>query len=409
MTEVTSVRRSFINDAEMRKIAGKTADTLNGLMARGFYLRGSDAYEGTSYRLVAGDTGKYTSSTVVADPLTGERSGDHGYDIYGGGAFFARTLTSIVKDAGVDIRYETTAQNLIMDGSDCIGVAVSDHAHTYNVYAKKIILATGYAGFDDETIDLYLPASYKNVVAAETQANKSFAQKQITALGGKVNDVHDPISDGHIILGYNTTLAHFGAERQLYNNMPGMLVNTQGERFVDDSDRGHGTAMKVMELGGKCYMIFDNKHEGVQFVDFLGANGMAWSADTLKDLAAKIGVPAEAFEASVAKYNEDAAADGDTVFGTAKEKMAPVLEAPYHAVQVNAISTGGIDIAVYTDENMNVLLENGGSAIGNLYACGGAGSGSYFSLCNIGLGSHVVGCMTSGVVAGGSARDAVLK
>lgn len=101
--------------------------------------------------------------------------------------------------------------------------------------------------------------------------------------------------------------------------------------------------------------------------------------------------------------------DGDTAFGTAKDKMSPVLEAPFYAVQVNPISTSGIDIAVYTDENMNELLENGGAAVPNLYACGGAGSGSYFSLCNIGLGSHVVGCMTSGVVAGSCARDALTK
>ena len=273
----------------------------------------------------------------------------------------------------MDIRYETTAESLIMDGDACVGVAVSDHEKTYNIYAKKIILATGYAGFDQETIDLLLTPVYSNVVAAETQANHSFAQKQIVALGGKVNDVHDPISDGHIILGYNTTLAHFGAERQVYNNMPGMLVNMQGERFTDDPDRGHGTAMKVAELGGKSFMIFDAKHDGVPYVDFLAQNGLAWSADTLEKLADAIHVPEEAFTATVRKYNEDAAAEGDTAFGTAKDKMSPVLEAPFYAVQVNPISTGGIDIAVYTDENMNVLLENGGAAVPNLYACGGAG------------------------------------
>ena len=393
----------------MRTLAGKTADTLNGLMARGFYLRGDDAYEGASYRLVPGEVGKYTSSTVVADPLTGERSNDHGYDIYGGGAFFARTLTQIVDDAGVDIRYETTATSLIMDGDACVGVTVKDHEKQYNIYAKKVVLATGYAGFDPDTIALYLPAVYGNTVAAETHANQSFAQKQITALGGQINDVHDPISDGHIILGYNSTLAHFGAERQLYNNMNGMLVSTEGVRFADDSDRGHGTAMKVLELGGHCYMIFDDAHEGVQFVPFLAENGLAWTDDTLEGLAARIGVPADAFAATVAKYNEDAAAGQDTAFGTPAEKMSPVLQAPYHAVRVNAISTGGIDIAVFVDGSMNVTLTRGGQPIENLYACGGAGSGSYFPFCNIGLGTHVVGCLTSGVYAGSCARDALTK
>lgn len=84
-------------------------------------------------------------------------------------------------------------------------------------------------------------------------------------------------------------------------------------------------------------------------------------------------------------------------------------EAPYFAVQINAISTGGIDIAVFTDENMMVTLAKDGQPIENLYACGGAGSGSYFPLCNIGLGSHVVGCMASGVYAGNCVREALIN
>ena len=224
-----------------------------------------------------------------------------------------------------------------------------------------------------------------------------------------MNDVQETISDGHIILGYNTVLAHFGEERRLYNEMNGMLVSTDGVRFTDDSDRGHGTAMKVMELGGKCYMIFDSTHDGVKYVDFLAQNGLAWSADTVEGLADAIGVPADALKATVEQYNADYAAGADSAFGTPVEKMAPVQTAPYYAVRVNAISTGGIDIAVYTDENMNVTLTKGGEAVENLYACGGAGSGSYFPLCNIGLGSHVVGCMASGVYAGNCVREALTK
>ncbi len=393
----------------MLRIAELTDDTLNGLMARGFYLTGSDAYVGESSRISKEGPTAYTSSSVIADPETGERSGDNGYDVYGGGAFFAETLTDIVNQAGVEIRYETRATDLVMDEGACIGVKVQDHETYYTVYAKKIILATGYAGFDQETIAAYLPEAYGNVVGAETAANQSFAQKQITALGGQVNDVHDPISDGHIILGYNTVLAHFGEERKLYNEMNGMLVNPKGLRFTDDSDRGHDTAMKVMEQGGKCYMIFDSTHEGVKYVDYLSENGLAWSAETLEDLADQIHVPAEALISTVGQYNADYEAGVDSVFHTSAKKMAPVEEAPYFAVQINAISTGGIDIAVFTDENMMVTLAKDGQPIENLYACGGAGSGSYFPLCNIGLGSHVVGCMASGVYAGNCVREALIN
>lgn len=393
----------------MYNIADLTDDTLNGLMARGFYLTGSDAYIGKSSRISKDGPTEYTSSTVIANKETGERSGDNGYDVYGGGAYFAQTMTDIVEKAGVDLRCETKATELIMDGDNCIGVKVQDHEKSYNIYAKKVILATGYAGFDAETIASYLPEEYGNVIGAETAANQSFAQKQVTALGGDVNDVHETISDGHIILGYNSVLAHFGEERKLYNEMNGMLVSTEGTRFTDDSDRGHDTAMKVMELGGKCYMIFDSTHDGVKYVDFLAQNGLAWTSDTIEGLAEQIGVPADALEQTIETYNSDYEAGADSTFGTPVEKMAPVKTAPYYAVQINAISTGGIDIAVYTDENMNVTLTKGGKPIGNLYACGGAGSGSYFPLCNIGLGSHVVGCMSSGVYAGNCVRESLAQ
>lgn len=162
-------------------------------------------------------------------------------------------------------------------------------------------------------------------------------------------------------------LAHFGEERKLYNEMNGMLVSTEGTRFTDDSDRGHDTAMKVMELGGKCYMIFDSTHDGVKYVDFLAQNGLAWTSDTIEGLAEQIGVPADALEQTIETYNSDYEAGADSTFGTPVEKMAPVKTAPYYAVQINTISTGGIDIAVYTDENMNVTLTKGGKPIGNLY------------------------------------------
>ena len=78
-------------------------------------------------------------------------------------------------------------------------------------------------------------------------------------------------------------------------------------------------------------------------------------------------------------------------------------------MQVNAISTGGVDIGLFTDENLNVLMDNHGKPIVNLYACGGAGSAGYFTLSNIGLGAHILNCLTSGAYAGNVVRDSLLN
>ena len=254
-----------INETLLRRLVKYSPTVLNGLMARGFYLHGEDGYVQSSSRLCPDGGCDYTSSSVVADPETGVRSGDDGYDIYGGGAYFASTLTDILNDSGVEVRYETTATSIIMDGDTAVGVHVVDLDGEYDIFADRIILASGYAGLDDETVEMYLPDNFVNIVNAQTEADQSFAQKQISALGGSVNNVHDPISDGHIVLGYNTVLAHFGEEALLYNTMPAMFVTSDGNRFMDESIRGNTMAMTLLDHDGKSYMIFDSTHEGVRF------------------------------------------------------------------------------------------------------------------------------------------------
>ncbi len=53
------------------------------------------------------------------------------------------------------------------------GAKVQDHEKSYNIYAKKVILATGYAGFDAETIASYLPEEYGNVIGADTPQTRA--------------------------------------------------------------------------------------------------------------------------------------------------------------------------------------------------------------------------------------------
>ena len=398
-----------IDETLMRRLVEYSPTVLNGLMARGFYLHEQDGYIQASSRLCPNGACDYTSSSVVADTESGERSGDNGYDIYGGGAYFASTLSDILNDAGVQVRYETTATSLIMDGDMAVGVHVNDLDGEYDIYADRIILATGYAGLDDETVEMYLPETFVNIVNAQTEADQSFAQKQISALGGSVNNVHDPISDGHIVLGYNTVLAHFGEEALLYNSMPSMFVSSDGTRFMDESVRGNAMAMTLLDHDGKSYMIFDSSHEGVCFYEFLHENGLAWRGETILELAENAGIDAQKLQETINTYNSDYQSGADSQFDTPLEWMAPVVEAPFYAVQVNAISTGGVDIGVFTDENLNVLLDNNGQPLQHLYACGGAGSAGYFTLSNIGLGAHILNCLTSGAYAGNVVREDLLN
>ena len=397
----------------LTNIISRNADVLNGLMDRGLHLTADDAYVQTSSTLKNSDgtPADYTSSSVRISPDSDERSGDNGYDINGGGGYLAETLTQLVQDAGVDIEFETTAEKLLTDDDGNVtGVAVETPHSTYNIYAKKVILTTGFynlAQYAEEHPE------YQTLIGEQASSDRSFAQDQVIALGGSVLD-QAASGVSAIIPGYAGVLAHYGEEGTLYRNMNSVWVNENGVRFMNeytDGSRGGDVGKLLMaQPDGKAYMIFDSTHDGVKFYDYLSKQGIAWKSDTLEGLAEEIGVPKDAFVGTITQYNTDAEADGDTSeFATPKEDMVPVTEGPYYAVQVNAICTAGVEESVYVNDSMQVLLGEGGDPIGNLYAAGGAGASSYLPMTKLGLGSHVDGAFLSGAYAGEQARDAILN
>ena len=108
----------------------------------------------------------------------------------------------------------------------------------------------------------------------------------------------------------------------------------------------------------------------------LNAGGHLISAHTLQELAAKLGMPAEALTHTVTAYHH--LLDGQTDHGqpprsTAAYKAWPISQGPFHAIEVCAGITytmGGIA----TDAQARVLHESG-KPIGGLYAAGACTGG----------------------------------
>ena len=91
------------------------------------------------------------------------------------------------------------------------------------------------------------------------------------------------------------------------------------------------------------------------------------TAATLEELAAKIGVPAEALKAAAANFNAVAAVEGTDEFGRTI-KVAQSTEGPFYAWEMHIryyASLGGLHV----NNDMQVLNTNQ-EAIPNLYAAG---------------------------------------
>jgi 3-oxosteroid 1-dehydrogenase len=175
----------------------------------------------------------------------------------------------------------------------------------------------------------------------------------------------------------------------------GIFVNQDGNRFVNESrayDRAGREIIAQLRDGSitlPYWMIYDDKEGEVPPVkapnvsiaetEKYVAAGLWHTADTLEELAAKIGVPGAQLAATVARFNGFAASGVDEDFGRGDEAfdrafsggaspLVAIDRPPYHAAAFG-ISDLGTKGGVRTDTAARVL-DGAGKPIPGLYAAG---------------------------------------
>ncbi|MGX9792490.1 FAD-binding protein [Mycobacterium sp. MMS18-G62] len=175
----------------------------------------------------------------------------------------------------------------------------------------------------------------------------------------------------------------------------GIFVNQDGKRFVNESgpyDRIGKTIIDQIACGAMTlpfWMIYDDREGLVPPVKATNVTmveperyveaGLWHTADTLPELAARIGVDADNLVWTVKRYNEFVAAGIDDDFGRGGEAydrafsgglspMAPIDKAPFHAAAFG-LSDLGTKGGLVTDAHARVL-DADGKPIDGLYAAG---------------------------------------
>jgi len=175
----------------------------------------------------------------------------------------------------------------------------------------------------------------------------------------------------------------------------GLFVDNHGERFVNESwpyDRIGRTVLSRVaddEMTLPYWMIYDGRAGERPPVlstsvtlgptaDYVDA-GLWFTASTLEELAAQLGVPADALVRTVQRFNGFAAAGVDGDFGRGNEPydrffaagespLVPVEQGPFHAVAFG-VSDLGTKGGLRTDATARVL-DPSGAPIAGLYAAG---------------------------------------
>ena len=350
-----------------------------------------------------------------------------GSDCYGGlrcvegtlgqGRLFA-VLEKALHDRGIDVRYETPVARLTTDALTGSVTGVVTAGGERIDAGRGVVLATGGFEGDPELVRTHL--GLEDVPVWGSTAATGDGLRMAQEVGADlwhmdnmmaVNGITDPASRH----GYFAMFVHSRGV---------IWVDDTGRRFVDEFvPSGHGQALidgrYVLHPHRPMWVVFDEKTRSAGPIsgsaDILPVgrnvlmNGYRWSSDnmteieagwirrgdTLEELAAVTGLPADALAESVSEYNAACAAGVDERFGRSAATLVPLLDPPFYAYRSGpmlAWTNGG----PRRDEHARVLATNG-TVIEGLYAAGTVSS--TFSWAKDG-GFHIADAFVFGRIAG---------
>ncbi|WP_300682935.1 FAD-binding protein [Nocardioides sp.] len=326
---------------------------------------------------------------VLRPPLGVERAGQELPPHVGGGqALIGRLLLALDRFDNVTLLANATCDELLVDGGRVAGAVVETAEGRVRINAAKgVLIAAGGFERNQELREQYgVPGNERDSMGAPANVGKALTAALAV---GADTDLMDQAW-------WSPGITHpDGTSSFSLWLTGGIFVDGQGRRFVNESwpyDRLGRAIIDLMDAGEMSlpfWFVYDDR-DGVtppvratsvpvgDAADYQAA-GLWHSADTLEELAATIGVPAQTLVETVARFNELAAAEKDDDFGRGdepydrafsggKSPLVPVEKGPFHAAAFG-ISDLGTKGGLRTDAAARVL-DAQGQVIEGLYAAG---------------------------------------
>ncbi|MCQ2454205.1 MAG: flavocytochrome c [Clostridia bacterium] len=258
---------------------------------------------------------------------------------------------------------ETTAHTIVMtDGAATGVIAVGKTGNTVTVNAKAVILASGGFGANLPMVSAYNPAldGFMTTNAAGIQGQ---GIEMAVAVGAATVDM-DQIQIHPTVEANTASLITEGLRGD-----GAILVNAEGLRFIDEvGTRDVVSAAEIAQTGSYSWLIVDQKMvDASSVIAGYITKGFTTSGDTYEALAEAVGMPTEAFAATMNDWNTKVEAKADTDFGRTSFAK-PLDTAPFYAIKVTAgihHTMGGLKID--TDA---CVLNTEGQVIPGLFAAG---------------------------------------
>ena len=308
------------------------------------------------------------------------------------GVGLVHDLFGAVERRGIPIRYETAVRRLLSEGGRVSGVVVDGPGGEEAIRAGALILAAGGFEANGEMRRRHLGPEWERVKVRGTRFDTGEVLAAALEIGAQAVGEWDgchatPIdanapSPGELALTDKTNRLSYPF---------GIMVNERGERFADE---GESLATHTYAKTGRAilaqpeaiaFQVFDR--QTLHLLEPRYSTGTPIRAETLEELADRLGVPRARLATTVRAFNEavndvpfdPTILDGKSTTGLTPPKSnwaVPLNRPPYVAYAVTCGITftyGGVKIDAAAR-----VLDRQGAAIPGLFATGEMTGGFFY-------------------------------
>jgi tricarballylate dehydrogenase len=346
-------------------------------------------------------------------------SGGSAVEAQGGGDGISSALFKAAEARGVTIMYGTSARALIETEDGVVGVRARLGRHDIELRAKSVVLAAGGFEANAEWRTRYLGPGWELAKVRGSRFNTGDGLRMALDSGamayGHWSGCHSASWD---LNAPDVNELEFGTVFKRDDFLHGIMVNTHGERFVDEGADIRALTYAKMgrailaQPGQIAWQVYDAKTSPLLHGEYRVRQSARFRADTLEELAGKLeGIDTSAFLATIKAFNtavrrdipfDPSKKDGRRTDGLPVPKSnwaATIEEPPFEAYGVTCGITftfGGVRV-----DQAGQVIDVDSAPIPGLYAAGEMVGGLFYF--NYPGGSGLMSAAVFGRLAGASA------
>jgi len=280
------------------------------------------------------------------------------------GAHLVDVLRRNAVSRKLDVRVNSRVVRLLEDKDGAVtGVEVRGlHRGTYRILAKSVVMASGGFSANPARVARYQP-SLQGMASSNQPGATGDGLDLGEAKGGRLRDleqiqIHPSVAKGSRIL-ITEAVRGNGA----------ILVNRQGVRFFNEIGTRDAVSQAILHQEGKsAFLVFDEGvRQSLKQIDGYFHLKLVKEGATPEELATALGIPGEAFKATLDAYNAAVDAKLDPQFKRPDMPRA-LRTSKFYAIEVNPgihYTMGGLAVDTATR-----VLAKDGKAIPGFFAAG---------------------------------------